>query len=339
MTGIVQKFKSRFKADIDAGVFGGAGRLPSIRQLSKRYEVSTASVKRAVDELQNDGVLVAVHGKGIFIGGTPVNIRRVGSKVIGAILLTPREHAIINDIKNRRLEDGWLFAVYAAGTDLQEPEKERLFLEEAERQGFAGIVMVPTPLHPLNTDFYRRLRFLGVKLVMLAPYRRKMGDECYCHFDHAAGVELAVGKAIESGSRNIVYVGSRDKYFSYATITLEAYEREMRRLGRPAELAPFNPTKLREWVLSLPDGTAILARHAGSAAAVAGIASPAGRLDKDDLSVTNLFGDEPPAYGINQVMFDLRGVLERAVDFVMDEKTSSTDTFQRLFPPTFFHHR
>ena len=204
---IVEGVKKRIREEIDSGEFGDDSRLPSIRVFSAKYNASPASVKRAMDELQRDGVVVSVHGKGVFIGGSPVNRRRLGSKIIGAILITDRDRVAIEKVKSESLEDGWLFAVYDADTDLQSPEKEKLFLSKAEEQGFAGIAMIPTPRSPLNSDLYRRLRLLGIKLVMLASYKSDMSEDCCCVFDHVAAVDLASTHALDSGFETVAYLG------------------------------------------------------------------------------------------------------------------------------------
>src|SRR5579862_6256310 len=52
-------------------VRGGCRRgdpLPSYRELSKRFQVSLVTVKRAMDELSETGIVHIQHGKGVFVG-------------------------------------------------------------------------------------------------------------------------------------------------------------------------------------------------------------------------------------------------------------------------------
>jgi DNA-binding LacI/PurR family transcriptional regulator len=52
-------------------VRGGCRRgdpLPSYRELAKRFQVSLVSVKRAMDELHESGIVHIQHGKGVFVG-------------------------------------------------------------------------------------------------------------------------------------------------------------------------------------------------------------------------------------------------------------------------------
>lgn len=51
--------------DITAGKL--TGRIPSIKGLSQEYEVSTRTVERALEILKDEGVVVAVVGKGFYV--------------------------------------------------------------------------------------------------------------------------------------------------------------------------------------------------------------------------------------------------------------------------------
>jgi GntR family transcriptional regulator len=43
------------------------GRVPSIRTLSQEHGVSTRTAERALSALRDEGVLVALHGKGYYV--------------------------------------------------------------------------------------------------------------------------------------------------------------------------------------------------------------------------------------------------------------------------------
>lgn len=52
---------------IDRGDFKPGQRLPSGRELAKRYEVALQTAQRAVDVLKTDGILVAHPPQGVFV--------------------------------------------------------------------------------------------------------------------------------------------------------------------------------------------------------------------------------------------------------------------------------
>lgn len=43
------------------------GRVPSIKSLSQEYGVSTRTAERALSTLRDEGLLVALHGKGYYV--------------------------------------------------------------------------------------------------------------------------------------------------------------------------------------------------------------------------------------------------------------------------------
>lgn len=55
------------KKQIARGVLEPDEQLPSIRNLAKQLEVSVITTKRAYEELENEGLIYSVHGRGSFI--------------------------------------------------------------------------------------------------------------------------------------------------------------------------------------------------------------------------------------------------------------------------------
>ncbi|MUV07158.1 GntR family transcriptional regulator [Planococcaceae bacterium Storch 2/2-2] len=55
------------KEQIARGVLEPDEQLPSIRNLAKQLEVSVITTKRAYEELENEGLIYSVHGRGSFI--------------------------------------------------------------------------------------------------------------------------------------------------------------------------------------------------------------------------------------------------------------------------------
>ena len=64
---IYEQISSQIKAQIIAGKLAPGEALPSIRALAKDLRVSVITTKRAYDELEADGFLYTVAGKGCFV--------------------------------------------------------------------------------------------------------------------------------------------------------------------------------------------------------------------------------------------------------------------------------
>ena len=71
----------QLQKDIDNGVFSETGRLPTESELSEQYNVSRITIRRAVNELVQKGLVEKKQGKGTFIC-TPKITRRLDSEAI-----------------------------------------------------------------------------------------------------------------------------------------------------------------------------------------------------------------------------------------------------------------
>ncbi|MEV0705248.1 GntR family transcriptional regulator [Saccharopolyspora sp. NPDC050389] len=54
-------------ADITAGILSGGSRLPTELEPAEIYGVARGTVRRAVADLAERGVVVVVHGRGTFV--------------------------------------------------------------------------------------------------------------------------------------------------------------------------------------------------------------------------------------------------------------------------------
>ena len=64
---IYEQIAAQLKAQIISGELGEDELLPSIRSLAKDLRISVITTKRAYDELERDGFIYTVAGKGCFV--------------------------------------------------------------------------------------------------------------------------------------------------------------------------------------------------------------------------------------------------------------------------------
>ena len=64
---IYEQIKSQLKSIIMTGKMNEGEALPSIRALAKDLQVSVITIKRAYDDLEAEGFIVTVPGKGSFV--------------------------------------------------------------------------------------------------------------------------------------------------------------------------------------------------------------------------------------------------------------------------------
>ena len=70
MIPIYEQLADQVKSQILSGVLPENEALPSVRTLSASLKISALTVKKAYDKLEEDGVVVTVHGKGTYVAPT-----------------------------------------------------------------------------------------------------------------------------------------------------------------------------------------------------------------------------------------------------------------------------
>ena len=73
---IYEQIMSQIKALIMTNVLKEGDLLPSMRLLAKELRISVITTKRAYEEMERDGFIVSVHGKGSFVAGKNLNFVR-----------------------------------------------------------------------------------------------------------------------------------------------------------------------------------------------------------------------------------------------------------------------
>ena len=73
---IYEQIISQIKDHIIKGVLKEADALPSIRSLAKELKISVITTKRAYDELQKEGFITVVPGKGTYVAAQNKDLLR-----------------------------------------------------------------------------------------------------------------------------------------------------------------------------------------------------------------------------------------------------------------------
>ena len=67
MEPIYEQIVAQIKPEVIEGRMTAGDALPSVRALSRELKISALTVKKAYDNLEEEGLIVTVHGKGSFI--------------------------------------------------------------------------------------------------------------------------------------------------------------------------------------------------------------------------------------------------------------------------------
>lgn len=103
---IYQQIKQQIKAAILSGQLPPETRLPSIRFLAKELRVSVITTKRAYDELELEGFLHSVQGKGSFVAAqNPDLLREEQLKKVEAALNQALHEAHLAGLSMKELQE------------------------------------------------------------------------------------------------------------------------------------------------------------------------------------------------------------------------------------------
>lgn len=74
MTPIYEQLTTQIKSLIIDGKLAAGEALPSVRSLAAELKISALTVKKAYDRLEEEGLIVTVHGKGSFVERTDTQL-------------------------------------------------------------------------------------------------------------------------------------------------------------------------------------------------------------------------------------------------------------------------
>ena len=74
MVPIYEQLIDQIKNEIISGELKDNEALPSVRTLSGELRISSLTVKKAYDKLEEDGFVVTVHGKGTYVAATDLQL-------------------------------------------------------------------------------------------------------------------------------------------------------------------------------------------------------------------------------------------------------------------------
>ena len=102
---IYEQISSQIKNMIIAGELNAGDALPSMRMLAKELRISVITTKRAYEDLERDGFIETIQGKGSYIAGRNMdfireeNLRKVEQSLLQAIEAGQRAGLTLAELK------------------------------------------------------------------------------------------------------------------------------------------------------------------------------------------------------------------------------------------------
>lgn len=183
------------------------------KMLSEQYEVSNITAKRAITDLEQEGLLYRKRGVGSFVSCNAISRlespakRKADSKMIAFLLpfdvakgFFPQTLEVVN---SELSANGYLMSLYISDTS---SSKERAYIKSLIAQDIAGLIYYPVK-DKINLQLLNHFIYSDIPVVVID----KLTDCPYIHnvvCDNFEGGRLLAKHLIELGHHNISFVTS-----------------------------------------------------------------------------------------------------------------------------------
>ena len=231
-----ERIVSWVQTEIENGALSRGDKLPSENELMERFRVSRQTVRRAMEELTEKGVVEGRRGSGTYV---TVNTRRyaAGKEIRIAVMLTYVDTyifpSIIKGIESVLSSEGCTLQI--AMTD-NAVEKERMLLKEfIHTQSVDGIIAetVKSALPNPNMELYREIENMGIPVLFVNSYYKELDIPHISMDDRKAGY-LAAKHLAECGHTRIGGIFKADDgqgHLRYSGYTDALMEQEIKIRG------------------------------------------------------------------------------------------------------------
>ena len=198
-----QNLKDYLIDKIRSGGFDGSGRLDSEPQLCERFSLSRNTIRQAIQELENEGYVYRIHGKGTFIrNATPVNSRKIALMIYDtAYMAHPVTGGLIRGIDETLSRNGYILDILASKRSFHDENLMRL------AESYAGFLI---GTYQLDELMLAELEKISLPHLFVKNY--PMNHDVHAariNFTHAGF--LAAELLIRTGCGNLARIYSGDR--------------------------------------------------------------------------------------------------------------------------------
>ncbi|GGD52475.1 GntR family transcriptional regulator [Paenibacillus nasutitermitis] len=298
---LYEQIKQYLLTEINQGHWNSHDKLPSENELTEQFSVSRITVKKAMSDLVDQGVIYRVQGKGTFVsspGAEPsteeMPVGQPGKQTIALLLpfINNQHNALLlNGVENILSQAGYSLLFCNTENSI---EKEERVIREMIGQQVAGMIVYPVDGESYNREILQ-LTLDSFPLVVMDRYLRGIDTNCVCP-DNFQGARDGVNYLISLGHRNIGFLSTAIAGTSSVEDRLAGYERALADnhipidhryrcvdidLGEPIPIKD----KIRVFLDQNPEMTAIFAINPGVGLQVIKLASEIGIRIPLDLSL------------------------------------------------------
>jgi len=199
--------KEKIKSKILEGYFQPHEKIGSESELMVQHEVSRHTIRKAIDDLANDGWLYKKQGAGTYCADRSLNKEAAfgSGKNIAVITTYFSDYifpTIIRGAEGYLSEKGYQVTVFSTNNDI---EQERRCLEAVLSQQFDGLIVEPTKsgLPNPNINYYLNIERMGIPYVMINAYYEEL-EPTHLIMDDVEGGYKQTNHLIQQGHEHIL---------------------------------------------------------------------------------------------------------------------------------------
>jgi DNA-binding LacI/PurR family transcriptional regulator len=206
-------------------------KLPPLREIAAEFDVSTMTVRLAVQRLEEEGLVYKIPSVGVFVSQAPPR-KAIGQKVLAFLAIDVASSfpmAIALGIGKVCQEHGWALQILDAHFDTQREAQNILNLPDS---GARGAIILP-PWSAEDADTVHQLHDAGFPIVLVDRTRPGLNADLV-ESDHEGGAYRCANHLIDHGHTRIIML-THPPGLSSITARIHGYERALREAGIRAE--------------------------------------------------------------------------------------------------------
>ncbi|MBI2942006.1 MAG: GntR family transcriptional regulator [Chloroflexi bacterium] len=292
-----------FRAAILSGELPPGSQLPGEEELGRQYGLSRLTVRRALQDLQHEGLIRTERGRGSFVAGFPTPVGN-GISLIMAHLHHVFHLDLIRGIEGELKRAGYHVITRYSRND---PDEESRDIGAALRDRNAAILLFPS-VGFANADLIRGVLARGIPVTFVDRWYPGLPADVVTE-DNVRGGYLAASHLVERGHRRIGFLTSAEHQTTAVEERLAGYRQALEEAAIPydpilvtavppapdeGDASPAMPvaSSLIQLTRSPHDVTAFVGCHDRAALTALRTLREAGLRVPDDVALTG-FNDYP----------------------------------------------
>jgi DNA-binding LacI/PurR family transcriptional regulator len=207
--------------EIRSGRLAAGGRLPTEQELCERFAGSRNTVRKALERLVVEGLVVRRRGAGCHVA-MPDNM---SAQLDTVSVMYHGGAEALQQIQNQLLAAGCLLSLFSQRVEGWASELEAVFLQQVRVQRHRALLASCTPLPPGNERLLAELAASGVRIIHIEPYSAAhLPKQNYLMPDYRRGGYAAGNALLIAGYRRLFYVGTASSTAPYTLLQERGFQ-------------------------------------------------------------------------------------------------------------------